>query len=131
MHTTAQQKVLRQTLGPFRSVATMRTRELDWSKLDAPKTPKQQISYTTACQNFFVETPSQPVSLRTGAIEVEGKGRIEPARLFMMHNLILPSEYSFRCAVCDVDSEGHDAALMMTNPYSRWAILRCRACSDE
>lgn len=110
----------------------MRTRELDWTKLSVPETPQQKVTYSNACQNTFVDTLTQPIALSTSLVEIEGTGTMEPPRFLIMNDMIsLPRNLSFRCAVCAAEAEGHDAALVMANPYSRWAILQCRACSDK
>lgn len=113
-------------------VRRMRTRELDWRKFPVPETPQQKINYSNVCQNFFVDAMAQPIIPSTSLIEVEGGGTIEPPRFLTTNDMIsLPQNMTFRCAVCgQTNAQGHAAALVMANPYSRWAILQCRACSE-
>lgn len=107
----------------------MRTQELDWTHL-AVDTPQQRIRYSVACQNHFVESRAQPAAQRTTFASVEGAGCVEPPRFLAMNELIaLPSQLCFQCAVCGADSERHDDALVLANPYSRWVVLRCRGCA--
>ena len=75
---------------------------------------------------------AQPIVPSTSLIEVEGDGTIEPPRFLTTNDMIsLPQNMTFRCAVCGrANAQGHAAALVMANPYSRWAILQCRACSE-
>ena len=111
----------------------MRTRELDWRKLPVPETPQQKINYSGVCQSFFMDAMAQPIFPSTSLVEVEGDGTIEPPRFLATNGVIsLPQNMSFRCAVCgQAGAHGHAAALVMANPYSRWAILQCRACSEQ
>lgn len=109
----------------------MRSKELDWAKLPTPETAKQRIQYSNACQNHFFEALVNPVAEKPSLRKVAGSGRVDPARFLAVERLLtLPEQLSFCCAVCGAASEGHEAAPLLANPYSRWAVLRCAACHE-